>query len=211
MFPCRNRAVGVVVFVVLTLIGQRAAFAQGEEMSVGVRGGVNISTLKFLADRRHHHGLEPDGFLAGIYDERPARWRARASGRSPLQPEGHDHPRRSEVRRRHRHPHRLPRRAGASQVSIRLVGTKAFEVHAGPVFMVRLNDRQKIGSTVLADFEKQALTTTDAGFSFGGAMSFDRLCVDVRYIWGSQNSTTTSTATNWRPGTGRSACPWAGG
>ena len=187
MFPCRNRAVGAVGFVLLTLIGQRVAFAQGQEMSVGVRAGVNISTLEFLATDVIITDSNRTGFLAGIYAS------GRLAGGLGLQVEGLFNQKGTIIKDDPRFEDDISIRIDYFDVPVLLKyrfgwsATKAIDLHAGPVFMVRLNDHQKIGSTVLADFEKQALTTTDAGFSIGGAVSFDRLSVDVRYIWGSQN------------------------
>ena len=184
MFPCPSRAVRVVVFVVLTVLGSRAAFAQGEEMSFGVRAGMNVSTMEFQSTDVIITPSNRFGLLAGVYTS------GRLAGDLGLQVEALFNQKGTIIRDDPRFEGDIDIRIGYLDVPVLLKyrfgwsATKTFEVLAGPVFSVRLNDRQKIGSTVLGDFEKQAFIDSDSGVSVGGAMSFDRLSIDVRYIWG---------------------------
>ena len=203
MFPCRNRAVGVVVFVVLTLLGQRAAFAQGQEMSVGVRAGVNISTIEFLATDVIITDSNRTGFLAGIYAS------GRLAGGLGLQVEGLFNQKGTIIRDDPRFEDDIDIRIDYLDVPVLLKyrfgwsATKAFEVHAGPVFMVRLNDRPEDrldGPRRLreagADHHRRRGSRSAARCRSTGSSSTSATSGDRRI------STMTSTATNWRPGTG---------
>ena len=182
-----SRSVRVCVLVAWCVLAARAASAQGQEMSIGVRGGVNVSTLEILATDVIITPSNRIGFLGGVYAN------GRLVGGLGLQVEALFNQKGGKIKDDPRFQDDLDIRIDYLDVPVLLryrfgaSSGRAFEVHAGPVFSVRLNDHQKIGDTVLADFEKQHLLRSDHGLSLGGAVSFDKLVVDVRYIWGALN------------------------